>query len=174
METFLNEIWNIYFHDPDDENWTNQSYVRLNIFSSVEEFWHNFIPLKENINKGMFFIMRESIFPSWDDSSNINGGCLSIKVLKDHLPNFFEELSVKLVGETLLKEPHRDKWAIINGISTSPKKHFCIIKIWLADTSLASKEYFDIPPKYYGDIIYKLNRDNILNDSLTRVIPATI
>ena len=58
---------------------------------------------------------------------------------------------------------------MINGISTSPKKHFCIIKIWLADTSLANKEFFDIIPKYYGNILYKSNRDNIINDSITRV-----
>ena len=171
METVLNDIWNIYFHDPYDENWTNQSYIRINAFSSVEEFWQNFLSLKENINKGMFFVMRESVFPSWDASNNIDGGCLSIKVLKEHLPNFFEDLTVKLVGETLLKEAHRDKWISLNGISTSPKKHFCIIKIWLADQSLASKDYFDILPKYYGDILYKSNRENIQNDSITRVVP---
>jgi hypothetical protein len=170
MDNFLNDIWNIYFHDPYDENWTNQSYIRVNAFSSVEEFWHNFIPLKENINKGMFFFMRESVFPSWDAENNIDGGCLSIKVLKENLPIFFEDLSIKMVGETLLKEEHRDKWNAINGISTSPKKHFCIIKIWISDSTLNSKDFFDITPKYYGDILYKSNRENIQNDTLTRTV----
>jgi hypothetical protein len=172
METYLNDIWNVYFHDPYDENWTNPSYLLLNTFSSIEEFWNNFIPLKENSNKGMFFLMRESIFPSWDAESNIDGGCLSIKVLKENLPSFFEDLSIKLVGENLLKEQYRDKWASINGISTSPKRHFCIIKIWLADATLSNKDYFNIIPKYHGDILYKSNRENIQNDSLTRIKPA--
>lgn len=168
-ETYLNDIWNIYFHDPYDENWTNPSYIRLNTISSVEEFWQTFTCLKTNINKGMFFLMRESIFPSWDSPENINGGCLSIKILKESLPAFFEDLSIKLLGETLLKEQHRNKWDSIVGLSSSPKRHFCIIKIWLSDTSLANKDFYDILPKYHGDIIFKLNRENIINDNLNRI-----
>lgn len=168
-EHCLNDIWNVYFHDPYDNNWTNQSYVRIGSFSSVEEYWQNLACLKDNLHKGMFFFMRESVFPSWDSSSNIDGGCLSIKVLKDNLAAFFEDLSIKMVGETLIKESQRDKWYVINGCSISPKKHFCIIKIWLADCSLANKEHYDILQKYHGDILYKSNRENIMNDNLTKI-----
>lgn len=163
MEDDLNDIWNIYFHDPNDNNWNTNSYINIGSVSSISDFWHHQICLGSNIHKGMFFIMREYVFPMWDDKENINGGCLSIKILKENIPAYWEDLSIKLLGETLLKEEYRDKWNLINGISTSPKKHFCIIKIWLKDESLQSKECFDLLPSH-GEIIYKSNMENINND----------
>ncbi len=164
-DTYLNDIWNVYFHDPFDIDWTDKSYIRLATVSSVEEFWENMTCMKPQVHKGIFFIMREYVFPCWDDPNNITGGCLSIKILKDHLADFWEDLCIKLLGETLLKEEKREYWNLVNGISTSPKKHFCIIKIWLKDDTLASKDYFNIPNKYYGDILYRSNMDNIHADT---------
>jgi hypothetical protein len=166
-EVFLNDVWNVYFHDPFDVDWTTTSYIRLASIGSVDEYWENMSFMKSNVHKGIFFIMREYVFPCWDDPNNINGGCLSIKILKDNLADFWEELCIKLLGETLLKEDKREHWNLINGISTSPKKHFCIIKIWVKDDTLSNKDYFDIPPKYYGDILYKSNLENIHQDTNT-------
>ena len=164
-DTFLNDVWSIYFHDPFDTDWTNQSYIRLSTVSSVDDFWDNMISMRENVHKGIFFMMREYVFPCWDDPNNIKGGCLSIKILKENLNDFWEDLCMKLVGETLLHEQHREHWDLVNGISTSPKKHFCIIKLWIKDNTLASKTFFDIPNKYYGDILYKSNIENIHSDN---------
>lgn len=165
-DMFLNDIWNIYFHDPFDMNdWTNTSYTRVATIGSIKEFWSNMYHLKKNVQKGIFFLMREDVFPCWDDPNNIKGGCISIKILKEHVPDFWETLCIRMLGETLLKEDSRQHWHSVNGISTSPKKHFCIIKIWLRDDMLASKEHFNIPSNYYGDILYKSNMDNIHNDN---------
>lgn len=163
-ELFLNDTWHLYFHDPFDTNWTLESYKRISTLSSVEDFWKNMEHLKSNIHKGMFFVMREHVFPCWDDTNNITGGCLSIKILKDNVADFWEDLCMKLLGETLLKTEHQEHWNEINGISTSPKKHFCIIKIWLKSDVIANKDFFNILPKYYGDILYKSNMENIHND----------
>ena len=160
-ELLLDDMWEIFFHDPNDTNWTNASYIRLATISSAEDFWKNHNCIGENITKGIFFIMRESIFPTWDSPENINGGCLSIKVLKENIIDFWQDLCVKLLCEKLLS---KEKTQFVNGISTSPKKHFCIIKIWLSE--FVDKSCFDILPKYYGDIIYKLNMDNIANDNI--------
>lgn len=165
-ESYLNDIWNVYFHDPYDSNWTTTSYMRLGSISSIQDFWQHHNSLKSRIHQGMFFIMREYVFPMWDAEENINGGCLSVKVLKENMPQFWEDLTIKMLGETLLKPEHREHWNLVNGISTSPKKHFCIIKIWLKDSTLSSKEYFNILNTYYGDILYKLNRDNISCDNI--------
>lgn len=164
-EVFLNDVWNIYFHDPFDAIWTTESYVRIASISTVCDFWNNSLAMRQNVQKGMFFVMREYVFPCWDDPNNINGGCLSIKILKENLADFWEDLCMKLLGETLLLQKYNHHWNLLNGISTSPKKHFCIIKIWIKDETLAHKKYFDIPEKYYGDILYKSNLDNIHTDS---------
>lgn len=168
-ETFLNDVWNLYFHDPYDVNWNNASYVRLASLASVEEFWKHHICLKGHLHKGMFFLMRDGIFPAWDASPNIKGGCLSIKVLKEHLAEFWEDLIVKALGETIVKESSRGVgWSCVNGLSSSPKKHFCIIKIWLKDMEISSKEFFNILPRYHGDIIFRSNMENINNENVAR------
>lgn len=164
-DLFLNDVWSIYFHDPNDSNWTHSSYVHLGDISSVNDYWNHALASKDNIHKGMFFIMREHVFPAWDDPCNLKGGCLSLKVLKDDMQRFWEDLCIKLLGEMLVLNRASDiDWSKVNGISTSPKKHFCIVKIWLQDQDLNNKKYFDIMESYHGDILYKSNLDNIAND----------
>lgn len=162
-ELFLNDVWNMYFHDPCDTDWTTQSYIRLANIGSVKEFWENIHSMHDKMHKGIFFLMREYVFPCWDDPNNIEGGCLSIKILKEQLVPFFEDLAIKMLGETLLKDDVKEHWNLINGISTSPKKHFCIIKIWLKNDLLSDKKHFNLMTNYYGDILYKSNIENIHN-----------
>lgn len=171
-DIFLNDVWTLYFHDPDDSNWTCSSYINMGNISTVDDFWNHASQFKAHIHKGMFFLMREHIFPCWDDQSNLNGGCFSLKVLKDDLSEFWEDLCLKLLGEVLLKDEISTKWDLINGISTSPKKHFCIIKIWMKTLDIDQKESFDILPDYYGDVLFKSNLESINNDS-NKVTPET-
>jgi hypothetical protein len=164
-DIFLNDVWSVYFHDPNNTNWTHSSYIHMGEISTVDDFWNHHKNYINHANKAMFFIMREHVFPSWDDPSNIRGGCLSIKVLKDEMPKFWEDLCIRTLGEDVLTDNVKDKWQLINGISTSPKKHFCIVKIWLQTTEdLANKKLFRIMNNYYGDILFKSNMDNISND----------
>jgi hypothetical protein len=56
--------------------------------------------------------MREYVFPCWDDINNINGGCLSNKILKDQLD--FKDLTIKLLGEKKrFKRRKKDLWDVI-------------------------------------------------------------
>lgn len=174
-EKYLNDTWNIYFHDPFDKDWTTKSYTLLGLISSIEDFWNNIkclcksdekfininLPENEYLTYGMFFIMREHIFPCWDDVENINGGRLSIKILKDKVFPFWIDICSKLLGETLLHPEYIDLWNHLNGISISPKKQFCIVKIWVKDDKLGDKKYFNLINEYYGDIIYESNIESL-------------
>ena len=153
----LNDVWNVYFHDPANADWTYASYVRVGSVSSVAEFWELQALLGGRYRAGMFFVMREHVFPCWDDAHNIEGGCLSIKVLKENMDAFWETLCVRLLGETLVRD--RGRWACVNGVSTSPKRSFCIVKIWLRDNSTVDPAAFGIPPRAHGDVLYKSNRE---------------
>ena len=164
MATYLNDVWCFYFHDPYDSRWTNDSYKLLGTIGSIEEFLQHHLSIVRNVQKGMFFLMREHVQPTWDDPSNIDGGCLSIKVLKDDLPIFWEDICFKLLGENLLVDNAKCKWGHINGISCSPKKHFCIVKIWVKDSSMEDKSLYNLLECYSGDVLYKSNRDNIQYD----------
>jgi hypothetical protein len=167
-ETFTNDIWSMYFHDPYDENWSLHSYVRFATINSPKSFWNVHELLKDKMHSGMFFLMREHVFPCWDDDNNRKGGCLSIKVLKQDMKEFWESLCIRLLGETLLlPEYQTTHWDNINGISTSPKKHFCIIKIWLRSDALNSKVFYNVPSNYYGDILYRSNVETIEQNNQT-------
>ena len=168
-DIFVNDIWSYYFHDPYDNNWNLTSYNKFSDISSVMTFWSVHNLLKDKIHDGMFFLMRESVFPAWDDDANRDGGCLSIKVLKQDMPLFWETISIKLLGETLLLPKYRDKWNSLNGISTSPKKTFCIIKIWVRDQILNDKNFFDLPPQFHGDILFRSNVENIQANLITKI-----
>jgi hypothetical protein len=172
-DSILNDIWTLYFHDPYNEDWTYGSYTKITDLTNVDEFWQLHSIINEKIHCGMFFVMREYIFPCWDDENNKNGGCLSIKVLKQEMAEFWEMLCIKLIGETLLKPEHMQYWNRINGISTSPKKYFCIIKIWVKGAEVSSVDMFNIPVKYHGDILYRSNQENIDNDNHRHIAPLS-
>ena len=161
MDDELNDIWSLYFHDPNDNDWTIKSYSKLMNISTISDFWNAIMPFENKLHFGMFFLMREHIFPCWDDPENIKGGCLSIKILKNDVNDFLHNLFMRLVGETLLIDKKRDLIYNINGISTSPKKHFCIVKIWVNSHDIADKTFYNIPEIYHGDIIYKPNIENM-------------
>jgi hypothetical protein len=165
----LNDVWSYYFHDPNDEDWTLESYIKLGDVSCIDDFWNVHTLLKDHIHMGMFFIMRDYIFPCWDDEHNKDGGCMSIKVLKQDMVKFWEELSMLVLGETILSTEKRGLWNHINGISTSPKKHFCIVKIWLRSDDLADESMFTIPAHMHGTILYKSNKE-VININNNKVI----
>jgi hypothetical protein len=156
-DVFLNDIWSVYFHNPISNNWERDGYVKINDVSTIEDFWQTYREIKNHIHVGMFFFMREHIFPKWDDPDNKYGSFLSFKVLKDDIEDFSEKILMHLLGESLLVESYAEKWNHINGISFSPKKNFSIVKIWLKSKELKSKEIFKIPKSYQGDIMFKDN-----------------
>lgn len=169
-EEILNDIWIQYFHDPYDMDWTYASYKRVHTISSVSDFWQLQNIINSRIHCGMFFLMREYVYPCWDDENNKNGGCLSIKILKQDVAQFWEELCVKLLGETILKPQHRSMWNLVNGISISPKKFFCIVKIWVKSLEVGNVSMFDLPDKIYGEVLYRSNQENIDNDHQKNIV----
>jgi hypothetical protein len=156
-DIFLNDIWTVYFHNPISNNWGRDGYVKINDISTVEDFWKTFNELKERIHVGMFFFMREHIFPTWDDPENKDGSFISFKVPKEKVKEFSENILISLLGEQILVDQHMTRWSDVNGISFSPKKNFCIVKIWMKCKRLDKKEMFHIPNSYQGDIVYKEN-----------------
>ena len=154
---WLNDTWSVYFHNPFDNNWDESGYIKLSTLGNLEEYHMLNSLLKTHTHEGMFFVMRDHIFPKWNDVENKNGGFLSIKILKDKVPLFFEKIIVDLMNETLLKPEHYHLSGHINGVSISPKKHFCIIKIWVKSVDLKDSNYFNIAKDYHGAILYKSN-----------------
>ena len=164
---FLNDTFSVYFHNPLDEDWRNESYIKLMDIGNAEEYWGFQNKVGDNITKGIFFITREHVFPCWDDPANINGGCLSIKVLKNDMIPFWEKICALFLTEKLLKPEYTSRfWNQVNAISTSPKRHFCIVKIWVGCSELSNPSVFNLPESVSGEIIYKTNLSNISHENV--------
>ena len=158
---WLNDVWTFHFHDPDDQRWTLDSYRRLGDATSVEEFWELQDAIAPHVRTGMFFMMREHVFPCWDDKHNIDGGCLSLKLTAEESPAAWELLLKRAIGETLVRDDASA--AALNGISISPKRGFCIVKIWLADDKHVTRAHLRLPDAYRGELVFRSNRENMQN-----------
>lgn len=170
-EVMLPDSWTYHFHDPGDRDWTFKSYVRLADVSSVSDFWRVQAAVQRRIEHGSFFVMRENVFPCWDDPANINGGCISLKVSKSDVAAFWEALAIRTLGENLLPSEK-----IVNGISTSPKLHNCIVKIWIAGGRATADALLNgdalsglpLPFDYSGQAIYTSSLEMIRSDGTGR------
>ena len=133
-ENILNDKWVLYHHLPSDKNWTIQGYVVLcDQVDTVEKVVSINSLLPDNMVKySMLFFMRNNISPLWEDPMNKNGGCFSYKVVNKHVVQVWRHMMYLVCGETLSTNENYNK--CINGITISPKKNFCILKIWLADS----------------------------------------
>lgn len=170
---YLNDTWALYFHSAQETNWTMSSYELLGQVSSVEEFVDMHQHLSQHLHKGIWFLTREHIHPSWDDSANIDGGCLSIKVLKPQASDYWFKLCSRMLGETLLRESHAHLWDHVNCVSISPKKHFVILKIWTRTDQIGTRELFDIGTDYGGEMFFKSNRELIIGNNTCRAPPPS-
>jgi len=127
----LKNKWNLWAHLPHDPDWTIKSYKKIFQFKVLEETVAITESMPEHLVKNcMLFVMKDNIAPMWEDPKNRNGGCFSYKVSNKHVFEVWRDLTFVLVGETISINP-----TFVNnvtGITISPKKNFCIIKIWLA------------------------------------------
>ena len=128
----LSDKWTLWAHLPHDTDWSIKSYKQIFTVSNVEET----IAITETlppilVQNCMLFWMREGIKPTWEDPKNRNGGCFSYKVVNKTVYDSWKELTYFTLGNTLSKQmSFVDK---VNGFTISPKKNFCIVKIWMAD-----------------------------------------
>ena len=132
----LNCKWIVWYHNPSDKSWTTDSYKDILEIETLEDFfvlnnsWEKCLPL---VSEGMFFIMRklnngQVIFPQWEDVNNIHGGYWSFKIDKESAQDVWFKLCSFTIGEDVCKNTMESLQ--VNGLSISPKKNFCIIKIW--------------------------------------------
>ena len=127
----LSDRWCLWAHLPHDTDWSINSYKKIYTFSTMEETIAVTETLPESLVKNcMLFLMRDGIKPIWEDPKNRNGGCFSYKVSNKQVYTVWKELSYVLVGDTISGQA--SFVANVTGITISPKKNFCIIKIWMS------------------------------------------
>mgnify|MGYP001198731949 FL=1 len=149
MENYkINSQWCLWFHSLNNDKWTKGSYE--NLFNINNLFDYHFLKNtfeKQHLQNGMFFVMRDDIFPTWEDPENRLGGCISYKVDSDNILDSWNKLLLNLISENIVV--NLDLFSEINGISIAPKKEFNIIKIWIKNDKLNYKNLVkDINPYF--------------------------
>jgi hypothetical protein len=124
---FPSGAWTLYFHAPDDTNWTPASYYKIGTFRSFETLWGALRRIDaEHFLTGMFFLMRDPFPPMWEHRSNIHGGTYCIKVPEAGAHETFQ----RYAAASILDAATSDARNTIVGVSISPKKGFHILKVW--------------------------------------------
>jgi hypothetical protein len=124
----------LWFHEVVNSSWDKASYQNLctgmpeNGIRSGKQLWRVYKGFGGNITAGMFFLMRDGIFPQWEDPANAKGGFWSFKVPKRCANEVWCQLSAAFCGNTLMRDSSLMKQ--ITGISCSPKISNCVMKIW--------------------------------------------
>ena len=129
-EHHLFDKWTLWAHLPHDTDWSLKSYRKIMKIKKVEEviaLVHSVPDLM--IKNCMLFLMRDGINPTWEDPANKNGGCFSFKISNKNIAKIWRDLSQVLTGETISNDTKFLK--NVNGITVSPKRSFCILKIWM-------------------------------------------
>ena len=127
----LSDRWTLWAHLPHNTDWSMKSYIKIYTFSHVEEV----IAVSETlpnilVENCMLFLMREGIKPMWEDERNRKGGSFSYKTTKN-IASVWKNLVYVVTGGTISKQ--NDFVNAVMGISISPKKNFCIIKVWMTN-----------------------------------------
>jgi hypothetical protein len=122
----LKNKWNFWYHSLNDNNWSLDSYYLICTIEKVEDLIY--ISKKiNNMNNGLFFLMKYGISPIYEDCQNIDGGYWSFRINKKSSYDMWMELIYYMCIEEFNNEEFYNN---VNGISISPKVNNSIIKIW--------------------------------------------
>lgn len=163
----LDRPYTFWYHNPNDNDWSRESYHQILTIKTVEEFWlmiSHFTSRRGMFENGMFFMMVDGIIPTWEDPMNINGGSLSWKVEKKYSNKYWLDSMVHLVSGNFSDSSN------ITGISVSPKKGFNIIKLWYSN-DIKKPENIKFPNTFELHSIqplYKSNCSQIERDKLKK------
>lgn len=126
----LHRNWTLWAHLPQNDDWTLASYVPIHTLHTAEEAICVTETLPASlIENCMLFLMEEGVNPMWEDKQNRNGGCFSYKIANKHVAKVWRDLSYVIMGETVSRNAAFVR--NVTGITISPKRNFCIVKIWM-------------------------------------------
>jgi hypothetical protein len=137
MKYNLDKNYTFWYHSIKNNNWNKNSYIKIFDIKNLFDYkLLNQILKKKHLQNGMFFIMKDNIFPNWEHPDNREGGCLSFKISSMYVKEQWDELFLFFIY---------NHFNNVNGISISPKKEFNIIKIWIKndDSNYKIKEIND-------------------------------
>ena len=113
----IKEEWILWYHSINDNQWGKGSYQKIHEINNLYDYQYiHDIFKQDHYQNGMFFCMKEGIFPNWEDPDNRSGGCLSFKVTSIKVIDEWNTLLLKCITNQILNEHNEE----INGIIIIP------------------------------------------------------
>jgi hypothetical protein len=133
----LDDKWVLWAHLPHDTDWSLKSYIKIMEIEKLEHLMMLQRAIPEKMVKNcMLFLMKTGINPTWEDPKNRDGGCFSFKISNKNVFTCWNKLLIALTSNNISKnDKFLDK---VTGVTISPKKTFCIIKIWMESVQYQS------------------------------------
>ena len=101
----LNTSWVLWYHSIKDTSWKKSSYTKFYTFTNLVDYSLFEDCIQTNhLQNGMFFLMREGIFPNWEDPDNSEGCCISFKIPGQTIKEEFGQVFITDTNENRLKE----------------------------------------------------------------------
>jgi hypothetical protein len=139
----LNRKWILWSHLPQNPDWTLKSYKQICNLNTLEDVIAVLNIIPDNLlTSCMLFLMREGVTPLWEDVKNKDGGCFKYRIINKHVPQTLKHMIYTLVGETL--SSNKLFLQNVTGITISPKKKFCILKVWTSNCDFQNSDIINI------------------------------
>lgn len=146
--------WSLYYHSLAETKWSLATFQKVATMATWRDFWAVVEELSPaSLADGMFFLMRDPIPPLWENAQNIYGGSYSMRIPKDSAGEAFVAYAIA----AMIGEATTDAANGINGLSISPKRGFCIIKVWNKDCTRfkdPAELRLQWPTLHSADILY--------------------
>ena len=141
-KTLLFEKWVLWAHLPHDTDWSLTSYIKVMDINYLEDLvmLQQVIPEKM-VKNCMLFLMKKDVNPTWEDPKNREGGCFSFKIMNKNTFHSWNKLLISLVTNNISK--NESFISSITGVTISPKKTFCIVKLWMDGVKFQSTTYLN-------------------------------
>lgn len=129
-KTMLFDKWVLWAHLPHDTDWSLSSYIKVMVITNLEDLvmLQEVIPEKM-VKNCMLFLMKKDVNPTWEDPKNKEGGCFSFKIMNKSVLHSWNKLLIRMVTNNISK--NKEFLNSITGVTISPKKTFCIVKLWM-------------------------------------------
>jgi|TARA_B100001769_G_scaffold270913_1_gene262866 hypothetical protein len=135
--------WSFWFHSSRNASWSRDSYNFLTKTKNAEIFWGIFKYLNQShYNSGIFFIMKEDVFPDWSSPENKDGGFISIKIDTKELHNVCKIWIEYMISNEIIEDKKDD---FVQGLSISPKNGHYILKLWCNQKTKSNKLIKNLP-----------------------------
>lgn len=126
----------LWYHSPNNRDYSIRGYNKFAECDTAEQVFSLFHELP-TIFSGMYFFMKSGYYPIWEDAKIVDGHSWTIVVDQKCIDSAWFHIVMYLIGNTFC-----DRMDDIVGVSASPKRNNCTIRIWCKNPDYQTTDSF--------------------------------